>query len=309
MKIYLNTLLLALSVSVLFFSTSCDEVEKPYRTLSNRVESVDSLRTDTMNVPVRQFVLLEDFTGFKCGWCPSAGRIVDAIYVANPEAVIPIKIHVGALAEPSTEHPEDYRSDVGNALDAQYNISAGGIPKGLVNRKEYNGGMLLAKDNFRAATDVQMGKTPTAMLRTHALFDPTTRQIDVQTRIEILTTGNLKHQLAIYIVEDSIVGTQKEYSKPIPKGGYFDPYYHNHTLRGSMNGPFGEPLRSSLPTRLTSGSSDEIAAGTVGFVSYKSQAKPEWNLVNCHIIAVLTDPGTGEVIQSFKADLQPGTIK
>ncbi len=296
--------LLALVLGLIVLTgTGCDVIEAPYRTGTSRVEVRDSLRTDTVRVAVRQYVLVEDFTGFRCGNCPAAGEVLKDLYTAHPEAVIPLKIHVGPLATPTTRLPFEYRSQTGNDIDNRYNISGGGIPKGMINRREFGGGIVLSAGNWPGAVESALQRTPTALLRAHGLYDEAKGLIDVQVRYEALSEGDLRQRLAVYIVEDSLVGVQEDYR---PGRGLINPFVHDQTLRGSFNGAFGEELRDVLNARYR-GPENRIAAGTVDYVGFRQAANPEWRLRHVWCIALLLAP-SGEVVQVTRTRLRPASL-
>ncbi len=59
-------------------------------------------------------VILEDFTGTWCGWCPEGTVIIDNLLAANPSTFIPVASHNGdALQIPD-----------GAAIDAGLNVTA-----------------------------------------------------------------------------------------------------------------------------------------------------------------------------------------
>ncbi|MGM0613664.1 MAG: hypothetical protein ACQESM_09165, partial [Bacteroidota bacterium] len=45
-------------------------------------------------------VILEEFTGMKCPYCPDGHRIANDIMDANPGDVFVINIHTGSFAQP-----------------------------------------------------------------------------------------------------------------------------------------------------------------------------------------------------------------
>lgn len=296
--------LLALALATAFLA-SCDVIEAPYRTESNRVETRDTLRTDTVQVPVQQYVLLEDFTGFLCGNCPAAGDILKELHHERPVQLVPLKIHVGPLATPNSRQPYEYRTPTGNEIDARFNVSPGGIPRGMVDRREFGGSLVLNKENWRAAVEARLNESPQAMIRLHAMYDEQARKIDVQARYEALAAGDLRHRLALFVVEDSIVSVQVDYRR---SPSLINPYTHNSTLRGAINGSFGEPLRDILSDRFRTRADNSLPAGTVDYVGYRYDAPAEWKLKNCQIVAVLYDE-SGAVIQSMQAPIRPGVIQ
>ena len=72
------------------FFTACDIVEPPF------AETSTTGPTGPVSGAVRK-VLLEDFTGHKCGNCPRAGEAADALKLAYGDQLIVYAAHVGFL--------------------------------------------------------------------------------------------------------------------------------------------------------------------------------------------------------------------
>ena len=99
--------------------------------------------------PENKNVILEEFTGIYCVYCPDGHAIAQSIKDANPNDVYLINIHTGGYANPSGNDP-DYRTPFGAAIAAQSNLV--GYPAGTVNRHYFPG-------------SAQNGGTGTAMSR------------------------------------------------------------------------------------------------------------------------------------------------
>src|SRR5690606_41785395 len=80
--------------------------------------------------PQDQNVVLEEFTGIHCVYCPQGHAIAKSIQDANPDRVSLINIHVGGYANPGPGEP-DLRSPYGSALLAQTGPT--GYPSGTIN--------------------------------------------------------------------------------------------------------------------------------------------------------------------------------
>ncbi len=81
--------------------------------------------------PENKNVILEEFTGIHCGYCPQGHAIAQSIQDANPNDVFLINIHQGGYATPGTGEP-DFRTDFGDAIAGQSGLT--GYPAGTVNR-------------------------------------------------------------------------------------------------------------------------------------------------------------------------------
>ena len=86
--------------------------------------------------PENKNVVLEEFTGLNCGYCPDGHVIAQGIYDQHPNDVVLVNVHVGSFAAPSAGQP-DYRTPWGAALDGQAAVA--GYPAGTVNRHLFPG--------------------------------------------------------------------------------------------------------------------------------------------------------------------------
>jgi hypothetical protein len=86
--------------------------------------------------PENKNVILEEFTGIYCVYCPEGHAIAQAIKDANPNDVYLINIHTGGYANPTGNDP-DFRTQFGAAIASQSNLV--GYPAGTVNRHYFPG--------------------------------------------------------------------------------------------------------------------------------------------------------------------------
>ncbi|MDQ1266596.1 MAG: hypothetical protein QG635_1748, partial [Bacteroidota bacterium] len=122
-----NTLISLISIAfIVVLFLSCDEIGLPY----TKEKKVGPVQTgDTL-----QKVLIEDYTGAQCGFCPRAAEIAHTIAEANPGRVIIISVHSGNFAKPSGKYTYDFRTTAGDEFDKFFGNSKAGNPNGLVNR-------------------------------------------------------------------------------------------------------------------------------------------------------------------------------
>ena len=82
--------------------------------------------------PENKKVVLEEFTGIHCVFCPQGHAIAQALKNGNPDNVFLINIHSGSFANPNNGEP-DFRTPFGQAIDNQSGLA--GYPAGTVNRR------------------------------------------------------------------------------------------------------------------------------------------------------------------------------
>ena len=79
-------------------------------------------------------VLVEEYTGIHCGYCPQAHKIVAEMIKAQGDNVYAVAIHAGNYAVPGSDEP-DFRISEGVELNNHFDIS--GYPAGMVNRQRF----------------------------------------------------------------------------------------------------------------------------------------------------------------------------
>ena len=67
-------------------------------------------------------VVLEEFTGIYCTFCPDGHRLAQELKDADPDDIVLINIHVGGYADPNPGDP-DFRTPYGTAIMSQSSLS------------------------------------------------------------------------------------------------------------------------------------------------------------------------------------------
>ena len=81
-------------------------------------------------------VILEEFTGIHCGYCPDGHAIAQGILDNHRNDAFVINIHTGGYATPSGAEP-DFRTEFGSSIAGQSGLT--GYPSGTVNRHVFSG--------------------------------------------------------------------------------------------------------------------------------------------------------------------------
>ena len=149
MKSYIVLFFCILSFSVSF--TSCDYVKIPCPVGPPIDTTGCTTFTFTANPSPVKKILVEDYTGFRCPNCPKAADTLKAILASYPGRVIGMGVHVSiGFAEPAVvsgapagSFTSDFRTPEGDNYDNTSLFypsggTKGGLPKGMVNRVDYN---------------------------------------------------------------------------------------------------------------------------------------------------------------------------
>ncbi|MCS6903775.1 MAG: Omp28 family outer membrane lipoprotein [Bacteroidia bacterium] len=249
--------------ALLFIIEGCDVIEPPYK--ENNIPT-PSRGTN------QQKVLLEDFTGFLCGNCPTASKEADRLKKIYQDRLVLIRIHAGPLATPNSSHTLDLRTQTGNELDAYFGVTPGGIPRALINRRKWNNNLILTRGNWAACVDSFLKEPAPALLILSTQYNSTTRQITATATIDSIQAPSVEDHISFYVIEDSIIGYQKDYS--LANQNIYN-YVHNETLRGSLNGTWGQPVfeEGNISKRKT--------------ITVRGILPPEWKAHHCKIVAIL----------------------
>lgn len=260
----------------------CDDITGDYKQSGN--QNIDT------SANVRK-ILIEDYTGFKCGNCPRAGDKARDIAALYPGRVIVMAVHAsGYYSEPNKEHTYDFRTPEGNEWDSFFGISLIGNPNGMINRIEYNGTRVISEDAWDAAVQSLLKSEPVMNLELNAYYSMSRKEITVDTEVKYLKDGISSHQIVLCILEDSIVQYQLDYRKTPPD--IYD-FVHNHVVRASMNSTWGEALNA-----------EEIKAGSIFSKSYtyKIPSSKDWRIEKLKIVAYVHDNNSKEILQVEETD-------
>lgn len=262
-------------IAVLFtFIISCDIIEDPLKPTNN-----STCGDENATLPIRK-ILIEDYTAHKCVFCPLAANTLEEIKDKYRDHIIPIGIHVGYLAKPDNEFPNDFRTNTGNELDDYYNISSS-LPKGLINRTEYDGNILLSPNSWAAFVNTLYSVKPEIDITIESTYDQQTKKVTAKISAEYLANINDNMNIGLYVTEDSIVSPQKLVGSPT-----IEDYVHRHMLRKGITSAFGDNFISSA------------MFGDVVEKQYTFSVDTEWNINHIELVAFISKTETKEIIQA-----------
>jgi hypothetical protein len=255
--------------------------------------------------PENKNIVLEEFTGIHCGYCPDGHVIGQGLHDANPNDVFLINIHEGGFATPSSGEP-DFRTPYGAAIDAQSGLT--GYPAGTVNRHNFPGleqgsagATAMGRANWGTATTQTLSEPSPANVATQASVDLSTGLITVD--VEVYFTGTqtvTSNFLNVAIVQNNVPGPQSGAASFNPGAiisGQWNPTYnHQHMFRHMMTGQWGEEISN-------------IGQGEFYSVQLIWPAPTDINgvildLVNLEVVSFLTE-GNQEIITGFQSVVAP----
>lgn len=269
MSKYFSIILL---ISILF--VACDVIEPPY-------EEKPDINTDTTS----RVVLLEEYTGFRCGNCPAAGEIAHHIKELFPNNVVLLSIHAGALAMPTPQHKYNFISQTMKDLENYFNIGWGvGTPNGLVDRVAYNNSLILPESEWQAAVTERLKSPAIAKIELSPKYNESNKTISCDIKVKFLETNDNIFNITLYVVEDSIVQYQTDYRKnPID---IYD-FVHNNIVRDALTPTFGDALNTEQIKK-----DQEFTKTYSKQIPSNADWRPQW----IRIVAVLTIPEQGHAV-------------
>ena len=203
-------------------------------------------QTIVSTTPQNKNVVLEEFTGIHCQYCPDGHRIAKAIQDANPDNVSLINIHAGSYAVPSGNQP-DFRTPWGTALVLQsYSGGNFGFPAGTVNRHEFpgrsmatGGGTAMSRSYWTISANETLAQPANVNVAVEATIDVQTRILTVH--VEAYYTANSAHStnfLNVALLQNNTKGYQSA-------GGAGNNYNHMHRLVDLLTGQWGETITTT----------------------------------------------------------------
>ncbi|MFC2100447.1 Omp28-related outer membrane protein [Bacteroidota bacterium] len=236
-----------------------------------KTESKDEENTETPEVLVVKTaqprnVVLEEFTGIHCGWCPEGHQVAETINTTYPGRVVLINIHAGSYAVPSGNEP-DFRTQWGDALVQLAQVT--GYPTGTVNRTIYgsNTKLAMSRSDWPGAAQaiINSGNSP-VNIGAKSKWNGDTRTVTVTVQLYYTASETEANKLNVVFLENHVFGYQAS-------GG--DNYDHKHIMRDLITGQFGENITTT-------------SSGTEITRTYNYVVDASWNIDNCDISVFVT---------------------
>ena len=280
--------ILLILASFFLFLHACDEIEKPYARENGGGDDNSNGGGDDDGKIVRK-VFLEDFTGHRCVNCPKAHKIVDELKDEYGDSIITIAIHAGTYATPESEghFTADYRSQVGGELQSAFGVQF--FPAGLINRQDE--GTLFNSTAWKSEILSQIGQEAIVAIDIMPEFDDGDGTLDTDVTVSFTEGYDGAVNLCVFITENGLISPQENNVDDVGPTPTIEDYEHNHVLRASINGTWGEPVTSEGVM------ADMLYEHT--FSDY--QISEDWNPGNLDLVAFVYDQTTMEVLQVEKA--------
>jgi thiol-disulfide isomerase/thioredoxin len=212
----------------IFTSTTAGEYEAYviYKTVESIKTSVGVV--DKVEAPnsYSAKVLVEDYTGTWCGYCPRiAYKLEEA--ATNNSKIIPVGVHYG----------DGMQYIFVSQMTTRYGIT--GYPTAVLNRSVF-------WNETQAELDALLNTSPKLGLSVSSTVNGST--LNVNTKVGFSETLTSKLKLVVYLVEDGIIEDQDNYMNNDPNSPWYQAgnpiigYEHNHVLRKALTDIFGDEI-------------------------------------------------------------------
>jgi len=265
-----------------------------------------SSQTFVSTISENKNVILEDFTGVRCGYCPDGHSVANNIKSSNPNDVFLINIHAGGYAAPQTGYP-DYTTSWNDAINTQTN-NGGYYPNGTVNRHSFSSattpnGTAMSRGDWDAASTQTLNESSYVNVSAQSSIDLQNRLLTVVVEVYYTdSTSSPSNKLNVALLQNNIAGYQisanSNPSQVLPNGDY----NHMHMLRHLLTGQWGENISNT--------SQGDFYTNTFTYTIPPSLNGVAYDLFNLEVVVFVSE-SQQEIINGEKSTMNlitpPGT--
>ncbi len=274
-----------------------------------------------LGVTTKKKVLVEEWTGAWCGWCPDGGLHMNEIERQYPDAVL-VSLHAGGT--------DAMRIATVDSLAEAFHPS---YPQAMIDRFLFPGGSKIPISRTSSAWEYRTGQrlfesTPVRVLLTTS-WNPGTREVTTEASVrsvDYLMPGD--YRLHVFLLEDFVTGSGSGYDQAnsysnnssYPNHPYYSEtnpitgYVHRHVVRQILTDVWGDagvvperPIPDQVYTKLYSATLpagvDPTHVFVVAFVSSHHEdltRRSVWNaekvpLGSTSDLAPLSIPATADI--------------
>ena len=182
--------------------------------------------------PYKRNVIIEEYTGIYCGYCPDGHRIANELAAKYQDRLFVLNIHTGDYANDASI---DFRTEDGNIIGAKVNS----FPTGNVNRLANKA---VGRDTWSLYVEQQVEQMAECNVAGQVVIDKDARKATVT--VEVYYTANSVSEtnyLNVVMLQDNIIAYQN--------GSYLNPdqvvggqYRHMHAFRDAITPTWGEDI-------------------------------------------------------------------
>ena len=205
-----------------FTDTGSYDIHAKHNGLTSETKTINVYPTP---ITFKQNVVVEDFTGTWCGWCPRVSEAVRLLKQETSDAIV-VAIHNGDAMQFSQE----------SVIRQAFNVT--GFPTALINRQERWASP--QPSNVSQVTGKMSGKSYASIamesrLEGDALF------LNVKVKMGYSYDSM---RLAVYMLEDGLIYDQRNFTSYYGGADPIIDFVHDDVLRSSLTNVFGDNIPS-----------------------------------------------------------------
>lgn len=229
-------------------------------------------------------VLIKDFTGVRCIYCPGAAETVHQLqHELGEDHVMILSVHAGSMTTPGTLFP-DFRTSEGTIW---YNSNTSN-PLFSVDHVALTEGNALFVSQVDTPLSEALKEDQTFEITTANTYDEATRRLSVENRFNPTGQGRGQYYATVCLVEDSIVGRQMVLTSPEYPDGVDTAYMFRNVFRGTLNGADGAQVING----------DYFAGDSFDLPNYNIELDSAYNADQCYIMTYIYDKANGKIMQT-----------
>ena len=146
-------------------------------------------------------ILVEEFTGDWCGYCPEGHEILEDIITSNPNRVVAVGMHYNDFLQTS------YSSAMAT------NLSVAAYPRAAVDRFTYPGGnaFVMSRGYWAGAVAARLNVTSPVSINITPSYNSSSRVLNVTVDYTFLIGYGEETRVTCLLIEDSISSSQTNY--------------------------------------------------------------------------------------------------
>ncbi len=291
-----------LSITLLS-NVSCDKVTKPYIVQTELDTSLypgvfyDYVAPEfEPNTNTERNVLIEDFTGHKCAFCPAAAEEAENIAAANPGRVFIAAIHAtpspagtGVFQDTNATGKYTRNFTTTEGKDIASTLAGGddfANPTGSVNRTLNASNEIFHQAGTWSATTTNLLTTGLMVnIQAKSNYFPETNGIYIHTETEFLEDMDGEYSIVIYAIQNKIVDWQKVLSADV------EDYEHHDVHIGNVFA--GESFGRTL-------TGDEVRKNDKFTNDFSYKIPDGLDGTSMHFLIYVYDKGSNEILQVIK---------
>ena len=275
-------------------------------------------QTFVSTTPENKNVVLEQFTGIYCGFCPDGHAIGNALYAANSGDLFLSRIHAGGYSNPNGPSDPDFNTIYGGAINAASGLA--GYPAGTVNRRNFesngispqgsSGTTALSRGDWAAALAVVTGESSYVNVAAQASYDMSTGILTVNSESYFTSNSTASsNSLHVKITQNNTPGPQSGAQNYNPSqiiaGPWSPTYNHQYMFRHLMDGANGLAFTTTSAGTFTPNTHTWNVPTNLSAGQTTSGYFPNLDPINMSAIVFITDDASGEIVTGNETVVVP----